>query len=244
MSQIYRFFCHETPFVLEAYNGAFADGRWTMEHGPVSGEPIEADVEAIWAKITEILKEESSNEKTLLRYGMQRPDLVWEELCRRSLAIEAAGGIVYMEQRMLWMKRHGRWDLPKGKAEAGELPDQTAVRECEEECGLKGLRLINPDQCYRTHHWYLYKGYPAMKTTIWYEMIAPRDLNQGLKPQVEEGITSLEWIDYQRMYREILPSTYPALRCMVEEIYGPSEGRNAEMPRATTAGTSGAGFPP
>jgi len=215
-----------------------------MDQTPAFGELIEVHVEAIWSKINEILKEESSPERTVLRYEMRRPDLVWEELCRRSLTIEAAGGIVYMDQRMLWMKRHGRWDLPKGKAEAGELPDQTAVRECEEECGLKKLKLINPDKCYITHHWYLYKGYPAMKTTVWYEMIAPRDLNQGLKPQVEEGISSLEWIDYHRMYREILPTTYPALRCMVEEIYGPSEGRNAEMPRATTAGTSGAGFPP
>jgi 8-oxo-dGTP pyrophosphatase MutT (NUDIX family) len=170
--------------------------------------------------------------------------LVWEALRQRSLYIEAAGGMVFLNQRMLWMQRHGRWDLPKGKAEPGERPEQTAIRECEEECGLQGLSLLNPAQCYKTHHWYMHKGYPALKCTVWYEMMASPQSEQDLAPQLEEGITSLEWIDYQRMYSEILPNTYPAIRCMVEEIYGPSKGLSAEMPRATIAGTKGAGFPP
>ncbi len=237
---------------MEAYTGAYLEGISQKDQTPDYGALDEPYVEEIWTKITESLKQESrhspsspsSVKGTRLRFQVQRPDLVWEELCNRGLIIQAAGGIVYMDQRMLWMIRNGRWDLPKGKAEPGECPEQTAVRECEEECGLKGLKLINPSQSYRTHHWYLYKGYPALKTTLWYEIIALGEYNQVLLPQVEEGITSLEWIDYRRMYREILPTTYPALRCMVEEIYGPSEGLNAEMPRATTAGTRGAGFPP
>lgn len=206
-------------------------------------------MDKVWTKIVERLKEESvhrteANEVIEQRIVVNRPDVVWAELCGRSLFIEAAGGMVFMNQRMLWMQRHGRWDLPKGKVESGERPAETAVRECEEECGLKGLKLLNPDQCYQTYHWYMYKGYPALKSTVWYEMNASSEQNQELFPQLDEGITSLEWIDIQRMYHEILPATYPSIRLMVKEIYGSSEGLRAEIPRATTAGTRGAGFPP
>ncbi|NCA22427.1 MAG: NUDIX hydrolase, partial [Crocinitomicaceae bacterium] len=34
--------------------------------------------------------------------------------------IEAAGGIVESEKGGLYIKRHGKWDIPKGKMEKGE----------------------------------------------------------------------------------------------------------------------------
>lgn len=39
-------------------------------------------------------------------------------------------------QQFLLMRHHNRWDLPKGHAEAGETPVQTALREMEEETGI------------------------------------------------------------------------------------------------------------
>lgn len=206
-------------------------------------------MDQIWARIVECLTEHSVRpaghvDRKELRLAVQQPQEVWSALCKRSLYVEAAGGLVLMNQKMLWIQRYGYWDLPKGKAEPGESLAQTAVRECQEECGLQGLTLITPDQCYRTYHWYLFQGKPALKCTFWYPMYAPEEQNQNLIPQIEEGITSLEWIDRQRMYGEILPLTYPSIRVMIEEIYGPSEGLKADIPRATTAGTNGAGFPP
>ena len=43
------------------------------------------------------------------------------------------------------LDRKGRllWSLPKGHIEAGETPDQTAVREVEEETGIIG-RVVTP----------------------------------------------------------------------------------------------------
>lgn len=249
MSQIYRFFCHETPFVLEACAGSIQGAIPEDNPTLVSEGNIHSSEEEIWARIVECLREQTlqsqvRGNRTEQRFKVHRPDVVWEALCGRSLYIEAAGGLVFLNQRMLWIQRHGRWDLPKGKAEPGERPEETALRECAEECGLQGLSLLNADKCYKTYHWYEYKGYPALKCTYWYEMMASPQSGHDLSPQLEEGITSLEWIDYQRMYSEILPDTYPSIRCMVEEIYGSSGGVSAEMPRATTAGTKGAGFPP
>lgn len=39
--------------------------------------------------------------------------------------------------KMLLIQRNGRWDLPKGKVEPGETLLQAALREVEEETGIK-----------------------------------------------------------------------------------------------------------
>ncbi|MBK9671561.1 MAG: NUDIX domain-containing protein [Bacteroidetes bacterium] len=56
--------------------------------------------------------------------------------------IEAAGGIVKNKQgQLLFIFRHGKWDLPKGKIEKGENEQDAALREVEEECGIAELTL-------------------------------------------------------------------------------------------------------
>jgi 8-oxo-dGTP pyrophosphatase MutT (NUDIX family) len=43
---------------------------------------------------------------------------------------------------LLKSRRWGHWDFPKGHADAGETEMQTAIRETEEETGLKGLKFL------------------------------------------------------------------------------------------------------
>jgi 8-oxo-dGTP diphosphatase len=58
------------------------------------------------------------------------------------LLVEAAGGIVWREDHgefqvlLVHRPRYDDWSLPKGKADPGETPEQTALREVEEETGL------------------------------------------------------------------------------------------------------------
>jgi 8-oxo-dGTP pyrophosphatase MutT (NUDIX family) len=51
----------------------------------------------------------------------------------------SAGGVVYKGDKWLVCKHSGyhKWVLPKGLVEEGEKPRQTALREVEEECGIK-----------------------------------------------------------------------------------------------------------
>ena len=57
--------------------------------------------------------------------------------------VRAAGGIVVRhtaEQPLIVLvhrPRYDDWSLPKGKAESGERPEATALREVEEETGLR-----------------------------------------------------------------------------------------------------------
>ena len=41
----------------------------------------------------------------------------------------------------LLIYRRGKWDLPKGKLDYEESPEQAGVREVEEECGIGQLKL-------------------------------------------------------------------------------------------------------
>ena len=51
--------------------------------------------------------------------------------------IEAAGGLVKKGDKTLLIYRLKKWDLPKGKLEKGETIPEGALREVEEECGIK-----------------------------------------------------------------------------------------------------------
>lgn len=64
--------------------------------------------------------------------------------------IQAAGGLVVRRKksgavRVLVVHRPGYddWSLPKGKADAGETPEETAIREVEEETGVS-VRIVAP----------------------------------------------------------------------------------------------------
>lgn len=105
----------------------------------------------------------------------------------------AAGGVVYNANAgtILLIKRSGVWDLPKGKLEKGETIPECAVREVEEETGLKGLKIIS-DLC-ETYHEYSEGSKQIGKTTYWFLMNGETVTKQKLIPQREEGITELKW---------------------------------------------------
>lgn len=116
--------------------------------------------------------------------GIQRDFLSLFEL------LEAAGGIVRTpEGKLLLIFRLGHWDLPKGKLEPGEIPEEAAVREVEEETGITGIQRSELfDITYHTYR--TGKGKRIVKRTYWYLMNAPE---QVLVPQTEEDIQSAVW---------------------------------------------------
>ncbi len=105
--------------------------------------------------------------------------------------IDAAGGVVKNDKNeLLFIRRLGKWDLPKGKTEAGESAPEAAVREVTEETGVESLKIIK--DLGETYHTYDAFGKHFLKTTSWYLMECPS--GQVVKPQVEEDITEISWI--------------------------------------------------
>lgn len=135
---------------------------------------------------------ESHSELSSLEVISADPQKCFTSLCKVFDNIDAAGGIVQNERKeYLLIRRHRIWDLPKGKREQGETPEETALREVMEECGLSEVKILKP--CTITRHCYRREGRLTLKRTFWYHMFAPKA--QALRPQIEEDIEKVQWVD-------------------------------------------------
>ena len=111
-------------------------------------------------------------------------------LKRHTVYVRAAGGIVTApDGTMLLILRNGRWDLAKGKVEPGETLLQAALREVQEETGIKasdecGVMSVEPidptNSSLITHHSSLITNIYAIKT--YHLFRAPRAWYSGPNP--------------------------------------------------------------
>lgn len=115
-----------------------------------------------------------------------------EEFFKQFEIIVAGGGLVFNEQdEILMIFRRSKWDLPKGKLDAGETIEECALREVREETGLKNVVLGK--KLGITFHTYTERGTLMLKESHWFEMKALG--NEVLVPQAEEDIHEVKWVD-------------------------------------------------
>lgn len=98
----------------------------------------------------------------------------------------SAGGVVYRHhegalQIQLILDRYGKTSLPKGKMEAGETVEQTALREICEETGIVGSITSPVDIiAYKYHH----PEFGQVDKEVHYYLVKAE--KGSLKPQIEE----------------------------------------------------------
>ncbi len=118
-------------------------------------------------------------------------DQLWADFQAIYKIIGAAGGVVKNEKNdVLMIFRRDSWDLPKGKIDDGESPEEAAVREIQEETGLNDVKL-GELICY-TYHTYNMKGKRILKKTWWYAMST---FETALTPQTSEDIEQAIWVE-------------------------------------------------
>jgi 8-oxo-dGTP diphosphatase len=102
--------------------------------------------------------------------------------------IRAAGGVVVRDGRIavVHRPRYDDWSLPKGKLEPGEDWEQAALREIEEETGLR-TRL--EEELEPAH--YTVQGRP--KTVRWWRMSVVED--PGTTP--DDEVDTVRWVTPQ-----------------------------------------------
>jgi len=116
----------------------------------------------------------------------------------------SAGIIVFRGDQVLIIRnRFGEWVLPKGKVEAGETVEEAALREVEEETGIRAVVLGTAGT---TSYTYLSEcsGEPVDKVVHWFvgrEAHGSSDDGAGSdvtpSPQREEGISAACFVPWQ-----------------------------------------------
>lgn len=125
-------------------------------------------------------------------------DEAYKWLMTNFTTIEAAGGLVKNKlNEYLLIYRFAHWDLPKGKREKNESPEETALREVEEECNISNLQLYN--HITNTHHVYRLNDKLCMKKTYWYAMTY--NGNAQPSPQTEEAIEKAIWVSPNTLHQ-------------------------------------------
>lgn len=113
----------------------------------------------------------------------------------------SAGGVVFRRTEegqlhiQLIQDRYGKVSLPKGKMEAGETVEQTALREIAEETGLKGVIIAPIDQI---KYQYEHSEHGTVNKEVHYYLVEA--IGGTLQAQVEE-IRGVDWFEPMEAWR-------------------------------------------
>ena len=132
-----------------------------------------------------------------------------------SSKIKTSGGIVIKENKILFIRKNNRWDLPKGKLEKGVNSRETALVEISEETGLNKTDLSILKKLIPTHYHKKVDGVMIVKKTYWYLVEYLGDFNHPLVPDENEGITDCRWFSFDELVL-VLEESHERIRYLVE----------------------------
>jgi 8-oxo-dGTP pyrophosphatase MutT (NUDIX family) len=193
MAQKYRIYINEKVILITESEPAKAESYEKLE-----AETFDLKIIYTWilARPNRLFYIQCSNAKVFLKSVIKSITL-----------IEAAGGLVKSAAgNYLFIYRNDKWDLPKGKIEKDETIKEAAVREVEEECGIKVNKL--KEKICKTYHVYVSRGEVVLKKTHWFNMASKGQ--EKLKPQKEEGITDVRWFEIHHI-EPIVHNTFPSI---------------------------------
>ncbi len=160
----------------------------------------ELSVSTIWKRF-------KKNGKLKTVYINGNAKKILKELLAQFNLVKAGGGLVKNKSgEYLFIFRNKKWDLPKGKLEKRESAKAGAKREVEEECGIKGLKIVSLLQ--ETYHIYELQRKLNIKQTKWFEMSYSG--GKATKPQKEEGIEKAVWVKKTQIAK-LTKNMYPSI---------------------------------
>ncbi|WP_341835447.1 NUDIX domain-containing protein [Chitinophaga pollutisoli] len=156
------------------------------------------------AEVAQTIALLEKNQLPAVVFRTGEPETLLDLVKSHFTVLVAAGGLVTNEAGdILLMFRRGKWDLPKGKQDDGETLEACALREVQEETGLKNVtlgRLIT-----ETFHYYSLKDKHILKHSYWYRMhFFGTELTI---PQIEEDIMDIQWIKPEHIAK-YMPYSY------------------------------------
>ncbi|MCS7188445.1 MAG: NUDIX domain-containing protein [Bacteroidia bacterium] len=139
----------------------------------------------------------------------------WEQYKQTFENVLAAGAVVVEKSdHILFIWRRGKWDLPKGKVEQHETPEETARRELAEETGISCAypeRLLT-----RTYHTYTEGEKQFLKEVRWF-LFRCSETKPHVQVQKEEGIEGYRWVQASEV-PFLYPQSYGTIRDVIEYV--------------------------
>ncbi|WP_324720569.1 NUDIX hydrolase [Salinimicrobium sp. HB62] len=174
------------------------------------------------AKFKRIIKKINKGKLLYVNLYHDKKEKLLKHLFKKLPVVTAGGGLVLNpHNEVLFIYRNGRWDLPKGKVEKNESIETGAIREVEEETGVKNLRITKFLQT--TYHVFQRKGRYKLKVTYWYEMTT--DYDGELVPEESEGIMKVKWKDMAKA-QKALKKSYANIKLLFPEEILPVHSKN------------------
>ncbi|MCY2688043.1 NUDIX hydrolase [Salinimicrobium sp. TH3] len=164
-------------------------------------------------KLKRIIKKINKGKLLYVNLYHEKKEKLLKHLFKKLPVVTAGGGMVLNSKKeVLFIYRNGRWDLPKGKVEKNESIETGAIREVEEETGVKNLKISKFLQT--TYHIFQRKGRYRLKVTYWYEMTT--DYDGELIPEEKEGIKKVKWKDMEKA-QKALKKSYANIKLLFPE---------------------------
>lgn len=200
---MYKVFVNNTPIILSTKKSI--EGYKTIHIKEVDFPKI----------IRDILAKESDGKEAKYHFFHKTEDKLIEHLYSKLPVVVAGGGKVYnANMDILFIRRNGKWDLPKGKIEKKEHIETAAIREVEEETGVRGLEITK--FLYKTYHVFKRSGEFRLKVTYWFEM--KTEFEGELVPQKSEGITKVKWKNKKKA-KKALTDSYANIKKLFSHDY-------------------------
>ena len=167
-----------------------------------------------YTSVTQIIKalKSSKNSKVFLYH--KDIDKLWKGFKKKFPIVEAAGGLVKRtDNKLLFIFRNNKWDLPKGGVEKKELIIDAAKREVTEETGVADI--IVEKKISETYHIFKKGKRFRLKKTYWFKMSTT--YMGKTNPQTEEGIEKIKWVSNKNI-QDILNDAFENIRIIVLEV--------------------------
>ena len=112
--------------------------------------------------------------------------------------------------------RKGRyWGFPKGHAEPGETPEQSATRELLEETNLTIIRFLSIDPI-KEEYTFLLRGKRVFKRVVYYVAEVGGDVSLQME-EIADGM----WVPFPEALKK---PTHPEGRAILQQVYEKLEG--------------------
>ncbi|MEP6490320.1 NUDIX domain-containing protein [Microcoleus vaginatus GB2-A3] len=122
---------------------------------------------------------------------------------------------------LLIQHQAGHWAFPKGHANPGESPAETARREFEEETGISDFEMLD-EPTFTEHYSFVKDGEPIEKTVTYFLGF----VNSVEVVLQEEEIQNSAWLPFEEAVKRI---TFDANRLMFGEVKAYLDGRKLKV---------------